>query len=147
MLRRIGASTTRYVDDFKIIATGKENAHSLLCRLAEHLMVTEGLSLNPSKTKISDLTHIQSTASGRLDDVFSPAELTAMQAFRRLSYGGEEEEEGDDVAAVNPFLTGDQLLDRLDELSRRDTDLGSQKVILRMLRRGGPFDPARAFGA
>jgi hypothetical protein len=66
-----------------------------------------------------------------------------MQAFLRQSYGGEEDEDGDDIATVNPFLTGDQLLDRLDELSRRDSDLSSQKVILRILRRVAIFDPHR----
>lgn len=143
MLRRIGVSATRYVDDFKIIASGRENSHSVLCRLAEHLMVTEGLSLNPSKTKLSNLAQLQASTSSRLDDVFSPAELNGLQAFLRQSYGGEEEEEGDDIAAVNPFLTGPQLLDRLDELSRREGDLASQKVILRMLRRVALFDPNR----
>jgi len=143
MLTRLGVTTTRYVDDFKIIANGRQNAHSVLCRLAEYLMVTEGLSLNPSKTKITDLAQMHASSSGRLDDVFSPAEMTAMQVFLRQSYGGEEEEDGDDVAALNPFLTGAQLLDRLDELSRRDGDLPSQKVILRMLRHVAIFDPLR----
>ena len=52
MLRREGFKFTRFVDDFRIIVDSPAQAHTALCRLAEHLMLTEGLSLNAAKTRI-----------------------------------------------------------------------------------------------
>ena len=45
-MKNMGVIFTRYVDDFRIAVPAGMEAHSILCRLAEHLMVTEGLSLN-----------------------------------------------------------------------------------------------------
>jgi hypothetical protein len=54
-LKNMRVQFTRYVDDFRIAVPAGTEAHSILCRLAEHLMVTEGLSLNVTKTKITSV--------------------------------------------------------------------------------------------
>ena len=56
----------------------------------------------------------------------------------------DEDVDEDDPGAVNPFITGDNLLDRLDDLRRRSADLNSRKAVLKVLRRASvSFDPHR----
>jgi len=54
LLLDMGLQATRYVYDYRIVASDDHNTHTILCRLAEHLMVTEGLSLNVAKTRVAD---------------------------------------------------------------------------------------------
>ena len=72
LLKNMGVKFTRYVDDFRIAVPAGMEAHSILCRLAEHLMVTEGLSLNVTKTKIDehqgDQAWLESTSARRIHD-------------------------------------------------------------------------------
>ncbi|MBD8638953.1 RNA-directed DNA polymerase [Sphingomonas sp. CFBP 13733] len=72
---------TRYVDDFRIVLNHQNEVHSTLCRLAEHLMLTEGLSLNASKTKTytSDLAH--GIIDKKLSDIFNDDELVALSQY------------------------------------------------------------------
>lgn len=145
MLRDLRLEVTRFVDDFRIIASPQLNTHTILCRLAEHLMVTEGLSLNVAKTRIVDTASMRASAQGRLQDVFSSAEMRALSQMLAAAYG-EEEEHDEDLPAEpdNPFLDGNDLLDRLDELDRRETtDYSSRKAILKVLRRFPGFDVMR----
>lgn len=65
LLLDLGLTASRYVDDYRIIASDKYNTHTILCRLAEHLMVTEGLSLNTAKTRIQ--THHRFTSRRAID--------------------------------------------------------------------------------
>lgn len=109
-------------------------AHSILCRLAEHLMVTEGLSLNVTKTKLTSVQEVQKSAKSRLEDVFTSAELEKMQAFISLSYGDDDNAEDDDVIG-NPFLSASILQKKLDEVGdSQDIDLSIYKAVLRALR-------------
>lgn len=66
LLKNMGVKFTRYVDDFRIEVPAGVEAHSILCRLAEHLMVTEGLSLNVTKTKMTSVKEIRRSSKGRL---------------------------------------------------------------------------------
>ena len=61
-------------------------AHSILCRLAEHLMVTEGLSLNVTKTRLTTVREMERYSRARLQDVFTTAEMEKMQAFITLRF-------------------------------------------------------------
>jgi hypothetical protein len=72
-------------------------------RLAEHLMVTEGLSLNVSKTRMTSIKEIRRSAKARLQDVFTSAEMEKMQAFITLSYGEDDNPVDEDIIA-NPFV-------------------------------------------
>jgi hypothetical protein len=109
-------------------------AHSILCRLAEHLMVTEGLSLNVTKTRMTTVREIERSSRTRLQDVFSHAEMEKMQAFITLSYGDDDEPQDEDIIA-NPFISAEFLLGRLDEIGdKKGIELSVFKAILRTLR-------------
>jgi Reverse transcriptase (RNA-dependent DNA polymerase) len=134
LLKNMGVKFTRYVDDFRIAVPGGMEAHSILCRLAEHLMVTEGLSLNVTKTKLTTVKEIERASKARLQDVFTTAEMERMQAFITLSYGDDDEPQDEDIAA-NPFITVKFLLEKLDEIdAKKGIDLSLFKAILRALR-------------
>lgn len=133
-LRNMGVEFTRYVDDFRISIPPGMEAHSVLCRLAEHLMVTEGLSLNVSKTKTTTISAIKSSAKSRLQDVFTSAEMEKVHAFITLSYGDADGSEDEDTIK-NPFLSCDILMNKLDQLnSKGGFDLSVFKAILRAMR-------------
>jgi Reverse transcriptase (RNA-dependent DNA polymerase) len=134
LLRNMGVKFTRYVDDFRIEVPAGMEAHSILCRLAEHLMVTEGLSLNVIKTKMTTAKEIRRSSKARLQDVFTSAELERMQAFITLSYGDDDESQDEDMIA-NPFISAEFLLERLDEIGdKKGVDLSIFKAVLRALR-------------
>ncbi len=133
-LRNMGVEFTRYVDDFRISIPSGMEAHSVLCRLAEHLMVTEGLSLNVSKTKTTTISALKSSAKARLQDVFTSAEMEKVHSFIMLSYG-DADDAADDDTIRNPFLSSNMLMDKIDEISRKDNpDLSIFKAILRAIR-------------
>lgn len=113
LLKNMGLSFTRYVDDFRIVVPAGAEAHAILCRLAEHLMITEGLSLNVTKTRLSSVRDMQKSSKARLQDVFSSAEMESMHTLITLSYGDDDDASEDDAIA-NPFIEADFLLDRLD---------------------------------
>ncbi|WP_157970154.1 RNA-directed DNA polymerase [Pelagibacterium sediminicola] len=134
MLANMGIRFSRYVDDFRIAVPPGKEAHSILCRLAEHLMVTEGLSLNVTKTKLVSVKEIERTSRTRLQDVFTHTEMEKMQAFITLSYGEDEEPKDEDLIN-NPFVSADFLMDRLDEIGdKKGIDLSVFKAVLRTLR-------------
>jgi hypothetical protein len=109
-------------------------AHSILCRLAEHLMVTEGLSLNVAKTKMTSVKEIRRSSKARLQDVFTSAELEKMQAFIMLNYADDDDSRDEDVI-TNPFVSAEFLLQRLDEMrDKKGIDLSVFKAVLRALR-------------
>jgi hypothetical protein len=133
-LQTLGVEATRYVDDFRICLPAGAEAHSVLCRLAEHLMVTEGLSLNASKTQLSTTKEMQAASKSRLQDVFTSAESEKMHAFISLNYG-DDDSGADDDAIRNLFLTSELLMDKLSQLkARNNTDLSVFKAVLRALR-------------
>jgi len=49
--------------------------------------------------------------------VFSNAEMRALSRYLSAIYGDEEIDDEDDGVPDNPFVDGDSLLERLDELS------------------------------
>lgn len=144
LLLDLGVQATRFVDDYRIVANDTYNTHTILCRLAEHLMVTEGLSLNVAKTRIIDTDTLQLSAQQRLHDVFSSAEMRAFHQFLNSIYADEEIDDEDDSKPDNPFINGNNLLERLDEIRRREgADFSSCKAILKVLRHTPDFDAIR----
>jgi Reverse transcriptase (RNA-dependent DNA polymerase) len=132
-LKNMGVSFTRYIDDFRIVVPSGMEAHSILCRLAEHLMVTEGLSLNVAKTKVTSVREIERNSKSRLQDVFTSAEMEKFRAFMALSYGEDDLQEEESI--TNPFLSAKILHERLDEIGdKKGIDLSVFKAILRVLR-------------
>jgi hypothetical protein len=132
-----GLSYARYVDDYRILVPNQTEAHSTLCKLAEHLMLTEGLSLNAAKTKILPASDEASQIEERLKDVFTSSELNDLNKYFQLIYDGEDVslEDIQDVEAVD-------LIQRLSEIMDRDSvDYASVKVILKALRVVSVEDP------
>lgn len=134
LLKSMGVKFTRYVDDFRIAVPANLEAHSILCRLAEHLMVTEGLSLNVKKTRMTTIKEIRRGSRARLQDVFTSADMEKMHAFITLSYGDDDDAQEEDVIS-NPFVSAENLLDKLDEIGdKKGGDLSVFKAVLRALR-------------
>ena len=117
-LKNMGVKFTRFVDDFRIEIPSGMEAHSILCRLAEHLMVTEGLSLNVAKTRMTSVKEIRRSSKTRLQDVFTSAEMEKVHAFITLSYGEDDESQDEDIV-TNPFLSAEILLEKLDEIGEK----------------------------
>lgn len=139
LLESRGFQATRYVDDFRILAANEQEAHSILCVLAEYLMVTEGLSLNTGKTRIMEIEELRKSAMKRLDDAFTSKEMLEIEAFIRIEYGEDEAEDlsasDEEDASKGLFMTADRLLAKMDEISAAGlTDISIYKAILRALR-------------
>lgn len=137
----LGFQATRYVDDFRILVNSDLEAHSAICKIAEHLMVTEGLSLNVSKTRFQTAAELHASAKKRLQDVFTSNEMLEIEAYIRLNYGEDEveSEDNDDFSeedVADPFfMDADDLLNKLKEISDgKSVDLSIYKAILRALR-------------
>lgn len=134
LLKNMDLKFTRFVDDFRIAVPPGLEAHSILCRLAEHLMVTEGLSLNVTKTKLTTVRDMEHSSRERLQDVFSSTEMENMQSFITLSYGDDDDTDDEEITA-NPFMSAEFLLQKLDEIDdKKRIDLSIFKAILRALR-------------
>ena len=75
MIVRESERYSRYVDDFRIIVDSRAVLHSVLCKLAEHLMLTEGLSLNAGKTRtytnIEGVDHVRAKLDTSKNRLFS----------------------------------------------------------------------------
>src|ERR1700722_1385162 len=109
LLRNMGVKFSRYVDDFRIAVPAGREAHSILCQLAEHLMVTEGLSLNVTKTRLTTVREVERSAKARVQDVFTTAEMEKMEAFITVNYGDENDARDED-AVVNPLVSAESCL-------------------------------------
>lgn len=138
LLEAKGLPATRYVDDFRILVPNEQEAHSTLCNLAEYLMVTEGLSLNTSKTRIVKTDELRKAATKRLDDAFTSNQMLEIEAFIRLEYGEDETDDEDDLkedASKGIFMTPELLFGKMDEISAGGlADMSIYKAILRALR-------------
>jgi hypothetical protein len=60
--------------------------------------------------------------------------MRAFQQHLSSAYGDEEVDDDDSAEPDNPFLTGKDLIDRLDELKKQGADFSSRKAILKVLR-------------
>jgi hypothetical protein len=138
----LGLESTRYVDDFRILVGSELAAHSAICKVAEHLMITEGLSLNVSKTRFQTVSDLHKSAKKRLQDVFTSTEMMEIESYIRLNYGEDEDEEDEsdedlsEEDTVHGFLLkADTLFDKMIEMGdAKNVDLSIYKAILRALR-------------
>jgi len=130
MIAGRGLPYARYVDDYRIVVPSQTEAHSTLCRIAEHLMLTEGLSLNAAKTRILTTEEEDTQIEERLSDVFTSSEFANLNNYFKLVYDGEDVS-AEDIEGVEAIA----LIDRLSEIMKRDNvDYASVKVILKSLR-------------
>lgn len=121
---------TRYVDDFRIVVDHQSAVHSTLCKLAEHLMLTEGLSLNSSKTRTYTSDQAVQQVDRKLSDVFNDDELVSLSRYIKQVYE-DEEVSVEEIEDVEP----EQLGAKLVEVINRDyVDYAAVRVILKALR-------------
>lgn len=139
-----GVAHTRYVDDFRIIVENSEVAHATLCKLAEHLMVTEGLSLNGEKTHFLPIASMHQQASSRIDDILNNVDIKKFEKFLRIEY--EEDvtlDEKEDDAASLIFFDANDLVKRILKMEEYGgKDISTFKALMRAIRVVGNVDPA-----
>lgn len=126
-----GITYCRFVDDFVIFASSREDAYRALITLSELLLSNEGLSLQKTKTKISTSAEFLATSDFAEENIADSEEELAARNFSRLRihydpYSPTAESEYRELAAeVNKFdvvgMLGRELAkSRLDEgLTRR----------------------------
>lgn len=137
MIRAGSVKASRYVDDFRIILDHQQDAHSMLCKLAEHLMLSEGLSLNASKTHIYKTDDGRQKIDEKLSDVFADDELANLSRYIRLVYDDEDVsiEDIDDV-------DGEEIQSKLIQVIKENSvDFAVVKVLLKALRAVDIEDP------
>ena len=130
MLRRDGFNFTRFVDDFRIIVGSPAEAHTALCRLAEHLMLTEGLSLNAAKTRIVPASTVKDEIDNSFSEVFTNEERNGLERYFQAIYDSEDVAE-----SIADAMDVDTLLQKLEKAIKLEKiDYTSVKIILRALR-------------
>lgn len=130
MLRREGLKFTRFVDDFRIIVDSPAKAHAALCRLAEYLMLTEGLSLNAAKTRIVAASVVRAEIDDSFSEIFTKEEKNGLDRYLRSIYDSEDVAEtiADEIDQIT-------LIDKLDKTIKSEKiDYTAVKLILRALR-------------
>lgn len=130
MLRREGFKFTRFVDDFRIIVDSPAQAHTALCRLAEYLMITEGLSLNAAKTRITPASTIKNEIDNSFSDIFTNEERNGLDRYLKAIY------ESEDVAeTIADEIDVETLLEKLEKaITSQTIEYTSAKLIIRALR-------------
>lgn len=124
-----GYSFTRYVDDYRFFLTEKQDPYALLAFLAEHLM-TEGLSLNPSKTKV----HSREEYLSKISDISGEdADQAHESASDRLLFRLYDSEEVDEEA-LRDLASKDLVAELQAELAEPFWDVGAIRVLLRCLK-------------
>jgi hypothetical protein len=130
MLKEKTLAFARYVDDYRIIVPTSHDAHSILCRLAEHLMLAEGLSLNAAKTRIVTTEQESALIEDKFTDVFTSSEIADLNRYFQLVYDGEDVS-FEDIEGVSASA----LMEKLSEiLAREFVDYSAIKVILKAMR-------------
>lgn len=130
MLRREGFKFTRFVDDFRIIVESPAQAHTALCRLAEHLMLTEGLSLNAAKTRILPASAVKDEIDNSFSEVFTNEERNGLDRYLQAIYDSEDVAE-----TIADEIDVPTLIDKISKVLKLDKiEYTSIKLILKALR-------------
>jgi hypothetical protein len=126
-----GWDATRFVDDIRLFFKEKADAQAALAKLAQHLMVTEGLSLNSSKTKIVSVREFSNDVRTLMEDVFSKSEEEELDHLFRITYGEAVDDEFD---ASGSEIDDEAIVDRLREVVSEASDISRLRAVLRALR-------------
>lgn len=130
MLRRQGLKFTRFVDDFRIFVDSPAEAHAALCRLAEHLMLTEGLSLNAAKTRILTASAAKAEIDDSFSEIFTKEERNGLDRYLRSIYDSEDVAE-----TIADEIDQSTLVEKLDKAIKSEKiDYTAVKLILRAMR-------------
>lgn len=135
-LRNYGINCTRFVDDFRLFLTEEHDPYDALGYLAQHLGVSEGLSLNASKTKLYTRAEFSTHIKSLTTDIEDEVEGIALEALTASVYF----DENPDPVEVER-LKGINLLALLQhELDAEHIDIARIKIIFRALRFATPSD-------
>lgn len=125
-----GWDSTRFVDDIRMFFKEKTDAQTALGKLAHHLMITEGLSLNSSKTRIMPVQEYATYIRELMEDVFSEDEVSELDHLFRIEYGQEDESDEE----RDPNITPEAILEKLRGVVADGLDISRLRAVLRALR-------------
>lgn len=131
-----GHVATRFVDDYRIFLEAGDDPYDALAFAAEQLGISEGLSLNVAKTKVSSRTEFLDHLDHLITDVSDEAEGAALEALTSDLYFDDEPnpEELEELQSLN-------LLGFLrNEVGKDSYDIGRIKVIFRALKIARPLE-------
>ena len=133
-LRDKGLKATRFVDDFRIFLTASDHPYDALGFLAEQLGINEGLSLNSSKTEVTERDAYSAYLGTATSDLQEEAEGVALDTLTTNLYF-DDEPDPDDLEK----LKGLNLVEMLrNEIERNEWDVGRIKVLFRALKIAKP---------
>jgi hypothetical protein len=127
----------RFVDDFHIFANSKEEAHRVLVRLSELLMVNEGLSLQKTKTRILTSAEFLATSSFADENKPENTEQEEARSFTRirLKYDPYSPTSEQDYEALKSELSKFDIVGMLGrELLKSRIDEGLTRRLLSAIR-------------
>ena len=132
LLSQRGIAFTRFVDDFRLFLDERQRPYDVLALLGDALGITEGLSLNSSKTKVIERTQYLRELRAASNDVLDEAEANALENLTADIYFDDgEDPDPEDLEALSNL----ELLQMLKEsLGGDELDFGRVKVIFRALK-------------
>jgi hypothetical protein len=125
-----GIVSTRFVDDFRIFLPSGNSPYDALGFLAQQLSISEGLSLNSSKTSLHSRSAFLKRLESLTSDISDEAEGKALEALTTDIYF-DDDPDPEDIESLKTL----NLLGFLQtELSRENYDMGRVKVLFRALK-------------
>lgn len=131
-----GITATRFVDDFRIFLSARENPYDVLSFLAQQLSINEGLALNAAKTCVFSRSEFLKKLKSLTGDITDEAEGKALESLTADIYF-DDTPDIEDVEALKAL----NLLGFLqEEIGKESYDVGRVKVIFRALKIAKPLE-------
>nr|WP_243849046.1 RNA-directed DNA polymerase [Xanthomonas sp. CFBP 8151] len=127
----------RFVDDFRIFADSREQAHALLVTLAQKIGESEGLSLQKSKTRIMSSEEYLAMTSSRGDDEHDGAETANYKKFMslKLHFDPYSESAKEDYESLREALARFDVVGMLSrELRKTQVEESVTRKLVRSIR-------------
>jgi len=125
---------TRFVDDYRIFLTSKDDPYEALAFIAEQLAISEGLALNASKTRLFSRSEFLKHIGSMVSDINEEAEDVALDSLTSNLYF-DDDPDPDELEQLKSM----NLLEFLQkEVGKDPYDVGKIKVIFRALKIAKP---------
>ena len=121
---------TRFVDDFRIFLHSEQDPYEVLSFLAQHLGVSEGLTLNAYKTNVFSRSEFLSRIEKLITDISPKAESDALESLTAEVYF----DDTPDVSDIEKLEALNLLSFLQEEIAKENYDIGRIKVIFRALK-------------
>ena len=125
-----GYEYTRYVDDFVILIKRGQDPYDALTFIAEHLAMTEGLSLGASKTRIRPIQEYGNELSIESGEDDQQAERSATERLFWSAYDAD----GSDDPALYELASHDLAKELREELEADVWNVGKVRILLRAIK-------------